>query len=56
MEDVYTCTCGNQTWMIWENHVQCAACKAIFNCLHTPVKDFNRMVAEAVEELEDAAP
>ena len=56
MENVYTCSCGNQTWTILENHVQCAACKVTYDCLHTPVKEFNRMVAEEIEELEDAAP
>ena len=56
MENVYTCTCGNQTWMIMENHVQCTACKAAFSCLHTSVKEFNRMITEDIEELEDAAP
>lgn len=55
MEDVYTCTCGNQTWMILENQVQCTACKTTFDCQHTPVKEFNHRVAEDVEELE-AAP
>lgn len=56
MFDVYTCSCGNQTWTISENHVQCVACKTTFDCLHTSVKDFNRMVNEEIEELEEAAP
>jgi hypothetical protein len=55
-ENVYTCTCGNQTWTILENQVQCTACDAVYDCLHTPVKDFNHMVTEEIEELEEAAP
>lgn len=56
MENVYTCSCGNQTWIILENRVQCLACKETFDCQHTSVKDFNHMIAEEIEELEDAAP
>ncbi len=55
MEDVYTCTCGNRTWLILENVVRCAACDTEFPAQHTPVREFNRLVSEEVEELEEAA-
>jgi hypothetical protein len=56
MDNVYTCSCGNQTWTILENQVQCAACQTTYECLHTSVKEFNHMVVEEIEELEEAAP
>ncbi len=56
MENVYACTCGNQTWIIRDNEVQCTACKATFQSLHTSVKEFNHMIADQIEELEDTAP
>lgn len=54
MQDFYTCNCGNQTWIIMENQVQCTGCEAKYGSLHTPVKDFNRMIAEEIKELEEA--
>ncbi len=54
MEDLYTCNCGHQTWEIFENGVRCVACKTEFVVLHMPVKEFNHMVTEELEEaLED---
>jgi hypothetical protein len=55
MEDVYTCSCGNQTWLILENVVRCAACNLEYPAQHTPVNEFNHMVNDKVQEdLEDA--
>jgi hypothetical protein len=56
MQDVYTCNCGNQMWIITENQVRCTACEAVYACRHTPVREFNHMVAEEIEELEEALP
>lgn len=50
MADIYTCSCGNQTWEIFDNGVRCLACKEEFVVTHMPVKDFNHMVTEALEE------
>ena len=54
MTDLYTCNCGNQTWEIFESGVRCAACTTEFVVQHTPVKEFNHMVTQELEEeLED---
>ncbi len=54
MNDLYTCNCGNQMWEIFEGGVRCAACKTEFMVQHMPVKEFNHMVTEELEEaLED---
>ncbi len=54
MDDLYTCNCGNQTWEIFGSGVRCAACKTEFLVAHMPVKEFNHMVTEELEEaLED---
>ena len=54
MENVYTCTCGNQTWIISNTGVRCTACKEEFVTQVTPVKEFNSKVAEEVAELEES--
>ena len=54
MENVYTCSCGNETWVILDNAVRCTACKMVFAVPLTPVKDFNHLVSEEVQELEEA--
>jgi len=51
MADVYTCSCGNQTWQILETGVRCVACGAEFVAQHTPVSEFNHMVTEELEEV-----
>ena len=51
MADVYTCSCGNQTWQILEAIVRCTACGTEFVALHMPVADFNHMVTEELEEV-----
>lgn len=54
MTDLYTCNCGNQTWEIFENGVRCVTCQTEFMVPHMPVKEFNHMVTEELEEaLED---
>jgi len=50
MADVYTCSCGNQTWQIFETVVRCTACGTDFAAEHTPVLEFNHMVTEELEE------
>ncbi len=50
MADLYTCNCGNQTWEIIETGVRCTACQTEFAVHHMPVKDFNHMVTEELEE------
>ena len=51
MADVYTCSCGNQTWQIFEAAVLCTACKTEFVAVHMPVAEFNHMVTEELEEV-----
>jgi len=50
MPDLYTCSCGNQTWEIYETGVRCVTCKTEFATRHTPVREFNHLVAENVQE------
>jgi hypothetical protein len=54
MEPLYTCSCGNQTWVILDNAVRCTACNERYEVVLTPVQEFNRMVAEEIQELEEA--
>lgn len=48
--DQYTCSCGNQTWEIFDKGVRCTACEAEYVVQHTPVAEFNHTIAQAVEE------
>jgi len=50
MADLYTCNCGNQKWEIFETGVRCTACQTEFTVTHMPVKDFNHLVTEELEE------
>ncbi len=52
MENVYTCSCGNQVWIIAETVVRCTACNREFAADHMPVAEFNHGVLEEIEELE----
>lgn len=54
MENVYTCTCGNQTFIVLDNAVRCTACNTVFATKNTPVAEFNHQVTEELEELEEA--
>jgi len=51
MADVYTCSCGNQTWQIFETGVRCTACATDFVAPHMPVSEFNHMVTQELEEV-----
>jgi hypothetical protein len=51
MADVYTCSCGNQTWQILEAVVRCAACGTEFAAQHMPVAEFNHTVTEELEKV-----
>jgi hypothetical protein len=51
MADVYTCSCGNQTWQILETGVRCVMCGTDFVAQHLPVSEFNHMVTEELEEV-----
>ncbi len=53
MENAYTCSCGNQTWLVLEQAVQCIACNEIFPVQLMPVPEFNHKVLEEVVEAED---
>lgn len=53
MENVYTCSCGSQKWIIVDNGVRCDACKRLFTVALTPVNEFNRSVLEEIEEMEE---
>jgi len=50
MADLYTCSCGHQTWQISDTGVRCAACGTEYVTEHTPVATFNHMVTEELEE------
>jgi hypothetical protein len=50
MADVFTCTCGNQVWQIFDTGVRCTACKTEFITHHVPVAEFNHMVNQELEE------
>jgi hypothetical protein len=50
MADLYTCSCGNQTWEISDTGVRCTACQAEYVTRHTPVAEFNSAVTQAMEE------
>jgi hypothetical protein len=50
MTDLYTCSCGNQTWQIFDTGVRCPACKAEYPAQHTSVADFNHEIVEEMEE------
>ncbi len=53
MADVYTCSCGNQTWQILETGVRCTTCGTDFVAQHMAVSEFNHMVTEELEEVLD---
>ena len=53
MADVYTCSCGNQTWRILDAAVRCATCGTEFVAPHMAVGEFNHMVTEELEEVLD---
>lgn len=50
MADLYTCSCGNQTWQILDAVVRCTACGTEFATQHLPVLEFNEMVTQELEE------
>ncbi len=50
MADLYTCSCGNQTWEIFDMGVRCAVCKTEYVTQHTPVAEFNHEVTQELEE------
>ncbi len=49
-EDLYTCSCGNQTWQIFDTVVRCSACGTEFAVEHMPVSEFNAIVTTELEE------
>lgn len=51
MNDVYTCSCGNQTWQIFETGVRCTECKNEYVTQHTPVLEFTQIVAKELEDI-----
>jgi len=50
MADLYTCTCGNQTWQIFDIGVRCTKCNTEYPVQHMPVKEFNHSLTEELEE------
>ena len=50
MADLYTCTCGNQRWEIFDHGVRCTACQAEYVNQHTPVAEFNHALTQELEE------
>jgi len=51
MADMYTCSCGNQTWQVLEAAVRCTACGTEVVAPHMPVTEFNHMVTQELEEV-----
>jgi len=51
MADMYTCSCGNQTWQVLEAAVRCTACGTEIVAPHMPVAEFNHMVTQELEEV-----
>jgi len=49
MADMYTCSCGKQTWQILENAVRCITCGAEFISQRMPAAAFNHLVALELE-------
>jgi len=45
MDEVYTCTCGNQSWHIHSNYLECAKCgkEFLIELLETPDRFNNRI-------------
>ncbi len=54
MENVYTCSCGNQTWLVLEQAVLCTKCNEKFPLQLMPVVEFNHKVLEEVQEAEES--
>jgi uncharacterized Zn finger protein (UPF0148 family) len=52
MDNVYTCVCGNQTWIILDGTVRCTMCHEDYAVQLTPVNEFNTKVMEQLEEEE----
>ena len=50
MADLYTCSCGNQTWEIFETGVRCTACKTEYVTQHMSVAEFNHLITQEMEE------
>lgn len=50
MADLYTCSCGNQTWEIFDTGVRCVACETEFVTEHAPVAEFNHAIMQEMEE------
>jgi hypothetical protein len=50
MADLYTCSCGNQTWEIFDTGVRCTACQTEYVMQHTPVAEFNHAITQEMEE------
>lgn len=50
MADLYTRSCGNQTWEIFETGVRCTACKTEYVTQHMSVAEFNHLITQEMEE------
>jgi len=50
MADLYTCSCGSQTWEIFDTGVRCTACQAEYVAPHMPVAEFNSAITQELEE------
>ena len=51
MADMYTCSCGNQTWQVLEDIVRCVAGGTEIVAPHMPVQAFYHMVTLELEEV-----
>ena len=45
-KETYTCKCGNQTWYIFGNEIECDECGEVYNMFLRPWK-FNLQAREA---------
>lgn len=42
MPEVFTCDCGNQTWVIYRGKVECSVCKIKYCIYKCEPNDFNQ--------------
>ncbi len=54
MDNVYTCTCGSQTWNVLGTVIRCTACNTEFANQGMTASEFNEVVLTDAIESEEA--
>jgi hypothetical protein len=49
MREVYTCTCGCQTWVMHADTIECSSCKTIYEHPNLEPAAFNMSIREVEE-------